>query len=33
MIDMLNAWIKQKELVNKSDISNLVNSFDLSTKF
>ena len=33
MIDILHAWIKQKVLANKSDISNLVKSFDLSTKF
>ena len=30
--DILHAKIKQKELVNKSDISNLLKSYDLDTK-
>ena len=30
--DILDAKIKQKELVNKSDISNLVRTPDLNTK-
>ena len=32
MSDILDAKIKQKELVNKSDISNLVKNSDLKTK-
>ena len=30
--DILDAKIKQKELVNKSDISNLTKHFDFNTK-
>ena len=29
---MLDAKIKQKELVNKADVSNLIKNFDLNTK-
>ena len=32
MSERLDAKIKQKELVNKSDISNLVKNSDLNTK-
>ena len=32
MRDMLDAKIKQKELVNKADVSNLIKNFDLNTK-
>ena len=29
---MLDAKIKQKELVNKADVSNLIKNFDVNTK-
>ena len=32
VIDILDAKIKQKELANKSDISNIVENFDLNAK-